>query len=140
MVGAKATADGRGIVRRCLASGLTLGMAWERVECRPACALRQEDVAVSRRTRTMLAAALGLWMAHQVPAQEPGPFTVERGQTLASQPTASVHQQLANTVATQLRQSGQIRDYTVDLVVHQGTVEVSGTVADQPQREEVLRI
>jgi hypothetical protein len=95
---------------------------------------------VSRRSKTMLAAALGLWMAHQTPAQEPGPFTVERGPTLASQTTPSVNQHLANTVATHLRQSGQIRHYTVDLVVRQGTVEVSGTVADQPQREEVLRI
>lgn len=94
---------------------------------------------MSRRTRTMLAAALGLCVAHQAPAQEPGPFTVERGPTLAAH-TPSINQQLADSIAAHLRQSGQIRHYAVDLVVHRGTVEVRGTVADQPQREEVLRI
>jgi hypothetical protein len=96
--------------------------------------------AVFLRTRTMLAVALGLWMGHHALAQEPGPFSVERGHTLATHTPASVNQSLADTVAGQLRQSGQIHHYNVDLVVRQGTVEVTGTVADQPQREEVLRV
>jgi hypothetical protein len=57
---------------------------------------------------------------------------LSRGQTLASQTT------FGQPAARQYRrrssaQSGQIRHYAVDLVVRQGTVEVSGTVADQPQ-------
>src|SRR4051794_25050440 len=88
----------------------------------------------------MLAAVLGLWMAHHAPAQEPGAFTAERGRTLATQPPVSVNQQLADSIAGQLRQSGQLRHYTVDVVVQQGAVELTGQVVDQTQREEVLRI
>jgi hypothetical protein len=47
---------------------------------------------------------------------------------------------MAEVIAGQLRQSGQLRGYTVDVVFRDGVAELSGTVADQPQREEVLRI
>lgn len=93
-----------------------------------------------RRSRTMLAVALGLWTAHQGMAQEPGPFTVERGQSLTSHSVPSANQQLANRIADHLRQSGQLRRFAVDLVVRDGLVEMSGTVTDQTQREEVLRL
>src|SRR5262245_31958639 len=55
-------------------------------------------------------------------------------------PAASANQQLAETIAAQLRQSGRLRHYTVDVVVRGAVVEVSGSVADQAQREEVLRL
>jgi hypothetical protein len=47
---------------------------------------------------------------------------------------------MANTIAEYLSQSGHLRGYTIDIAYKNGTVELSGTVADQPQREEVLRI
>jgi hypothetical protein len=49
-------------------------------------------------------------------------------------------QKLADAIASCLRQSGQLRNYTVDVAVQGGTVELTGAVADQHQREEVLRL
>jgi hypothetical protein len=86
----------------------------------------------------LLAATVGLCVALPLPAQEPGRFTIERGQSLP--PPQSANQQLANTLAEHLRQSGCLHHYNLDLAVRDGAVEVTGTVTDQPQREEVLRI
>jgi BON domain len=86
------------------------------------------------RCRFLLAGLLGLWVAHPLPGQEPSRLNVEPSASLAP------NQQLANAIAEQLRQSGQLRHYAVDVTCRNGTVEVSGVVADQPQREEVLRI
>jgi hypothetical protein len=47
---------------------------------------------------------------------------------------------MADTIAGRLRQSGQLRHFTVDIAVRDGSVELSGSVADQSQREEVLRL
>lgn len=54
--------------------------------------------------------------------------------------SASLNQMLADTVAARLRQSGLLKDYRVDISVTGGTVELSGTVAGQAQREEVVRL
>src|SRR5262245_10368191 len=55
-------------------------------------------------------------------------------------PAASANQQLADTIAQQLRHSGRLRGYTVDVAVRGAQVQVTGSVADQAQREEVLRL
>jgi hypothetical protein len=47
---------------------------------------------------------------------------------------------MADTIAEQLRQSGQLRRYSIDIAYCDGTAALSGSVADQSQREEVLRI
>jgi hypothetical protein len=47
---------------------------------------------------------------------------------------------MADAIAAHLRQSGQLRHYTVDVAVLDGVAELSGCVDSQPQREEVLRI
>jgi hypothetical protein len=73
-------------------------------------------------------------------AQEPAPLSVEPGKPLPSHQEAFPNQQIANAIADQLRQSGQLNRYTVDITFRDATAELSGTVADQPQREEVLRI
>jgi hypothetical protein len=52
----------------------------------------------------------------------------------------SNNQQMADTIAEQLRQSGQLRRYNIDIAYRDGTAELSGLVADQAQREEVLRL
>ena len=88
------------------------------------------------RSRSFLAAAAGLLLAAPLLGQEPARLGVEPGPAL----TPSANQKLANTVADHLRQSGQLRRYSIDVAVHDGTAEVSGMVADQPQREEALRI
>ena len=88
----------------------------------------------------LLAAAVGLCLAHPLFGQEPGPLAVERGPAAASPAAPSVNQQVANTIADCLRQSGQLRHYDVDVRYQDGTAELHGTVTDQPQREEVLRL
>ena len=50
------------------------------------------------------------------------------------------NQKLADGIASQLRSSGQLRHYRVDVAVREGDVELTGCVADMPQREEVLRL
>jgi hypothetical protein len=98
----------------------------------------------------VLAAAVGLWLAHACPgfasppaadqSSEPARLNVESGQALAQPVQVSANQQLANIIAGQLRTSGQLHRYTVDISVEAGTVELTGQVASQAQREEVLRI
>jgi hypothetical protein len=89
---------------------------------------------VTVRTRTWLAAALGVCMAHPLAASAADP---PRRLEFAA---ASANQKIADAVADAVRQSGQIRGYSVEISVQCGVAEVSGSVADQPQREEVLRL
>jgi hypothetical protein len=101
--------------------------------------------AVTLRKRSLLAAALGLCMAHPPaawsaePPAEPGRFGFPAGEPLPAL-GRSANQQTADTIAEHLRQSGQLRRYSVDVTFRDRTAELSGAVADQAQREEVLRI
>jgi hypothetical protein len=52
----------------------------------------------------------------------------------------SESQRLADTIVAHLQQSGQLHHYRVDVLARGGDVELTGTVADQHQREEVLRL
>jgi len=52
----------------------------------------------------------------------------------------SANQKTANTIAEHLRQSGQLRQYSIDVAFVNGTAELNGVVADQLQREEALRV
>jgi hypothetical protein len=92
------------------------------------------------RSRYLVAAVVGLCLAHPLLGQEPGPLAVEHGPTLTPQARPSVNQQIADTIAEQLRQDGRLRGYSIDVSYRDGTAEVRGTVADQPQREEALRL
>ncbi len=49
-------------------------------------------------------------------------------------------QKLADAVASVLRASGHLRHYRLDVTVSGTDVELTGSVADQAQREEVLRL
>jgi hypothetical protein len=107
-------------------------------------AQRQEDVAVIFRTRTWVAAAVGLCLAQSTFGlagepinKEPPRLGFPAAQAL---PVLSPNQKLADDIAEQLRQSALLRHYTVDVAVRAGVVELSGTVADPSQREEVLRL
>jgi len=93
---------------------------------------------VMHRARCLVAAALGL-CASQLPAQEPGRFGLEKAPSLAVAPP-SPNQRLADAIARALRQSGQLHGFHIDVVCQGGLVEVSGSVVDQPQHEEVLRL
>jgi hypothetical protein len=95
------------------------------------------------RARYLVAAALGLCAAHLMPAQEPARLGLERNSLSAPRlpgSGASANQQLADAVARQLRQGGRLWDYRIDITCREGLVELSGSVTDQTQREEVLRL
>jgi hypothetical protein len=95
---------------------------------------------VRPRSRSFLAALAGLCLAQQLPAQAPPPLGVDPGRSLAAPAQPFANQQVANAIGDALRQSGQLTHFDVGVTFRDGTVELSGTVADQPQREEVRRI
>src|SRR3954471_23159848 len=95
---------------------------------------------MTARSRFLSAAAVALWMAHPLLAQEPARLDGDPGRPLPQRPEVTANQKLANTIAEHLRQSGQLRRYTIDVGFRNGTAELAGNVADQPQREEALRI
>jgi hypothetical protein len=95
---------------------------------------RQEDLAVFPPSRYWLAAALAL--AGASPGMAAGPAAEPGRLGLAPAP----NQQMADTIAAHLRQSAQLRHYSIDVEFRDGTANLSGAVADQPQREEVLRL
>jgi hypothetical protein len=83
---------------------------------------------VSVHTRYLLAAAVGLCLGRGLPAQQPAP------------PQVPVNQQVANTIADHLRQNARLSGYRIDVVYQNGTADLWGSVADQPQKEEAQRI
>lgn len=95
---------------------------------------------MNARTWKLSLTLLGLSLAPFSWAQEPGPLAVGQGQALKPPRPIPTNQQMADTIAGQLRQSGQLRGFSIDLAYEDGTVEISGIVADQTQREEALRI
>ena len=90
---------------------------------------------MSFRTRTTLAVAMGLSLAQALFAQQPNAINLA-----APQPNVSPNQLIADSIADSLRQSGQLRNYRIDVTVDAGTALLTGTVEDQPQRDEALRI
>lgn len=92
------------------------------------------------RKRLSLAAVVGLGLSQAAAAQEPPRLGVDADRPVAQRPSLSANQKVVNTIADHLRQSGQLRHYSIDIVYQDGTAEVSGNVADQQQREEALRL
>lgn len=93
----------------------------------------------------LMAGTLGAVLASAASGQgePPAPMLLPLPPAVQGTPSAvplPPNQQLANAVASQLKLSGLLRDYTVDVQVQGGSVHLSGLVASQPQREEVLRI
>jgi hypothetical protein len=84
-------------------------------------------------------AAVGLCLAQASPtrAAEPPAEPVR----LTPVPANHVsNQKMADAIAANLRESGQLRHYSVEISFAAGTAELSGTVTDQAQHDEVLRI
>jgi hypothetical protein len=88
----------------------------------------------------LLAVAVGLWASQCLPAQEPARLGLDTSATLGRAAKPSPNQEVANTIAAQLRQCGNLRHYNVQIAFQNGTAELTGTVTDQNQREEALRI
>lgn len=50
------------------------------------------------------------------------------------------NQQIAESIAARLRQSGMLQHYDIDVRYRDGSAELSGSVADAAQRDQVLRL
>jgi hypothetical protein len=82
-------------------------------------------------------AALGLFVAQSCPgwaAETP----VVQPPNLAPTPVVSANQQLADTIALRLRQSGTLYHYAIDVGFAGGVAEVSGVVASPAQHDAAL--
>ncbi len=97
---------------------------------------RQEDDAVTFRSRYLLALALGLWLIHPTWGwgQEPPRHGMD------AVPAPIDNQQLANTIAGQLRQSGQLRQFDIKVVCQNGIVELNGAVSGKSQSDDAIKI
>jgi hypothetical protein len=98
--------------------------------------LHQEDVAVTVPARYSLAFTLGLSLLPAAyaensdpPASVPSPLTIRIS-----------NQEMAERIAARLRQSGQLQRYDVNVSFRDGAAELSGSVADTFQRDQVLRL
>jgi hypothetical protein len=87
---------------------------------------------VTIRSRFWLAVVLGVGVAPPLGATEPARLNMPLG--------LSADQQIANTIAGHLRQSGQLKHYSIDITFQNGLAELTGQVTDQQQREEAIRI
>jgi len=78
------------------------------------------------------------------PPSEPGRLGVQAAPVIppgaSPAPGVSHNQNIANAIAEQVRHSGQLRHYQVNVVYQNGVAELTGQVADGAQRDEVLRL
>src|SRR5262245_15629898 len=102
----------------------------------PAMRLHQEDVAVTVPARFSLAFTLGLSLlpaayggTSDTPAPMPSPLT-----------NRISNQDIAERIAARLRQSAELQRYEVNVSFRDGAAELSGSVADTEQRDQVLRL
>src|SRR5262249_12879816 len=99
-------------------------------------AVHQEDATVTVRSRSWLAAVVGVWLTHPVLGMEPVRLGLENGSAVIPGQKPSPNQQIANAIAENLRQSGQLRHYTIHISFQNSTAELTGAVADPMQRDE----
>ncbi len=97
--------------------------------------LHQEDVAVSVPARFSLAFTLGLSLLPAASGRAGEPLVPE-----SPHPICLSNQQMAENIAARLRQSGQLQHYDVNVRFHDGSAELTGSVADLEQRDRVLRL
>ncbi|HWG41921.1 MAG TPA: BON domain-containing protein [Gemmataceae bacterium] len=88
-------------------------------------------------SRFHLALAAGLCMLHPALGGTAEPSSPEPSQLPIA---SSSNQQIADTIAAQLRASGLLRHYDVDISCREGAVELRGSVADAGQREQVVHL
>ena len=90
--------------------------------------------------RKFVPAAFGICLAAAgaAPGQEGAAARPVEPGRLALAPI-SANQQLATTVAQRLRTNANLKNYRVDVAVDGGRAELTGTVADAAQRDEVVR-
>jgi hypothetical protein len=138
-----ATARAGARARNPRASRLTAAAPAGMLACRPLCALDHEEDAVTVRSCSLLAAAVGLWLANPHPRFAAAQETAREPARLEVQPTPadrSANQRLADAVAAKLRACGELHQYRVEVTARAGVVELTGKVANTAQRDLVVRI
>jgi hypothetical protein len=86
------------------------------------------------------AALIGLALVSSQPARAAEPWHFSLRPVGPDAVAVGANQKLADSIVAQLQQSGMLHDYRVDVSVSGSMVELTGTVASQHQREEVLRL
>ena len=113
---------------------------------------------MTRRSRILAAAVLGLCVAHPLAGRAADPPAGSNGlpplppATKAAAPSpapaappaaAPTNRNVASAVAEVLRQAGkngQLRHYNIDVTVKDGVTELTGSVASPQQREEAVKL
>jgi hypothetical protein len=85
--------------------------------------------------KRLCAPALAILLAASGSALAQQPH-VKQGQV----PSAAQNQQLADAVAQELRASGVLKNYRIDVTALNGQIELHGKVADVGQRDEAVRL
>jgi hypothetical protein len=104
----------------------------------------QEDVAVT--VRKIFATALGVCLGASAGVSQgqegvsPIPSVVPTNNTQQLQAAHSLNQRVADSVSQTLRQSGQLRNYRIDVSCADGVVDLTGLVASAQQRDAALRL
>jgi hypothetical protein len=88
------------------------------------------------RIRYLLAGVLGLWLVGPSSGQEPPRLGLDRD----AAPPVSSNQKTADAIADNLRLSGQLSRYSIEVSFEGGTAELSGVVADQLQSDAAVRV
>jgi hypothetical protein len=87
-----------------------------------------------------MALAAGLFAVLPAFGQEPARLEIEANPANRAVIELSRNQQLADTIAGQLRQSGVLHNFDINVAVQDGTVLLSGMVVDLSQRDLALQI
>jgi hypothetical protein len=77
-----------------------------------------------------------LWLVCPSAGQEPPRLRLDRD----TAPAASSNQKTADAIADNLRQSGQLHRYSIEVSFDRGAAELTGLVADQVQSDEAVRV
>ncbi len=89
------------------------------------------------RSLSPLAVAVGLWVGGLAPAGEPKYLPADSATPSRTTPVSN--QQLADAVASKLRQGGHMGAYTINIRCVNGTVELSGRVTDAAHHDAVIQ-
>ena len=92
------------------------------------------------RAHYFLAAVAGVGMSSAARADEPSRLPLNQPQTRVAAVAAGTNQQVAERIAQQLRKQPGLRQYSIDIAVKDGVVELHGNVGDIKQREQAQQI
>ncbi|HEY8503186.1 MAG TPA: BON domain-containing protein [Gemmataceae bacterium] len=87
-----------------------------------------------------LTLAVGGWLGSGLGAQEPPRLEFLPNSPVTAAAPSGANQQLADSIAAQLRQSGTLGGANVSIIAIDGVVELRGSVRDEAQRQQIGQI